>query len=118
MVWEWRSQTYIFNQQGLYHNAESVDFSQNGNIIALGGNDGKIRLFDTQSNFCFQTFSEHISKVTDLKFSSKLNTLVSCSLDGTVRAFDTLRYRNFRVMRADMNVQFSCLAVDPSGEVP
>ena len=94
-----------------------MDFSPNGNTIALGGNDGKIRLFDTNSYFCYQTFSEHISKVTDLKFSTKLNTLVSCSLDGTIRAYDTLRYRNFRVMRADLSVQFNCLTIDPSGEV-
>jgi periodic tryptophan protein 2 len=86
-------------------------------MIALGGNDGKIRLFDTNSFFCFQTFCEHQSRISDLKFSPKLNTLISCSLDGTVRAYDTLRYRNFRTMKADTEVQFNCLAVDPSGEV-
>lgn len=92
-------------------------FKLNFKIIALGGSDGKIRLFDSKSNFCFQTFSDHNNKITDLKFSSKLNTLISCSLDGTIRAYDTLRYRNFRTMRADMEVQFNCLAIDPSGEV-
>ena len=53
----------------------------------------------------------------DLTFSPKRDTLISCSLDGTVRAYDTLRYRNFRVMKADLAVQFQCIAVDPSGEV-
>lgn len=30
-------------------------------IIATGGNDGKIKLWDTQSYFCYTTFSEHNS---------------------------------------------------------
>ena len=40
-----------------------------------------------------------------------------CSLDGTVRAFDLVRYRNFRVMVPPTTspAQFSCMAVDPSG---
>lgn len=53
-----------------------------------------------------------------MKFVPKSNnTLISASLDGTVRAYDTYRYRNFRIMKPDVPTQFSSLAVDPSGEV-
>jgi len=42
-------------------------------------------------------------------------------LDGTVRAYDLLRYKNFRTMTSDPQAataaQFVSLAVDPSGEV-
>jgi periodic tryptophan protein 2 len=34
-----------------------------------------------------------------------------------VRAFDLVRYRNFRTCTSPRPVQFNCLAVDPSGEV-
>lgn len=37
--------------------------------------------------------------------------------DGTVRAFDLVRYRNFRTCTSPRPVQFNCVAVDPSGEV-
>lgn len=43
--------------------------------------------------------------------------LVRCKQDGTVRAFDLVRYRNFRTFTTPRPVQFTCLAVDPSGEV-
>lgn len=43
--------------------------------------------------------------------------VVSASLDGTVRAFDTSRYRNFRTFTAPRPTQFSCMAVDHSGEL-
>ena len=33
-----------------------------------------------------------------------------------MRAFDLVRYRNFRTFTTPRPVQFTCLAVDPSGE--
>jgi periodic tryptophan protein 2 len=43
--------------------------------------------------------------------------LFTASLDGSVRAWDLLRYRNFRTFTAPSRLGFSCIAVDPSGEV-
>jgi len=118
MVWEWRSQTYILNQEGLYYDVSVMDYSPNGNVLATGSHDGKIKLWDTKTFLCFATFEEHSSKVTGLKFlQNNQNTLISCSLDGTCRAFDSLRYRNFRTMTPNVNAQLNCLAVDPMGDI-
>jgi periodic tryptophan protein 2 len=43
--------------------------------------------------------------------------MFTSSLDGSVRAWDLLRYRNFRTFTAPSRLGFSSLAVDPSGEV-
>lgn len=43
------------------------------------------------------------------------NAVLSASLDGTVRAFDLTRYRNFRTLTAPTPTQFISLAVDQSG---
>ena len=43
--------------------------------------------------------------------------MFSASLDGTIRAFDLIRYRNFRTFTSPESTQFSCLAVDPSGDI-
>ena len=43
--------------------------------------------------------------------------MLSASLDGTVRAFDLVRYRNFRTLTTPNPVQFVSLACDPAGEV-
>lgn len=45
------------------------------------------------------------------------NCLLSASLDGTVRAWDLLRYRNFRTFIAPSSKQFVSLAADQGGEV-
>jgi periodic tryptophan protein 2 len=41
--------------------------------------------------------------------------VVTASLDGTVRAFDLVKYRNFRTMTTPKPAQFSCLAIEAGG---
>eukprot|EP01017_Pseudomicrothorax_dubius_P008801 TRINITY_DN12918_c0_g1_i1.p1 TRINITY_DN12918_c0_g1~~TRINITY_DN12918_c0_g1_i1.p1 ORF type:complete len:458 (-),score=80.59 TRINITY_DN12918_c0_g1_i1:514-1887(-) len=38
-------------------------------------------------------------------------------MDGTVRAYDAMRYRAFRVLKPDSPNQLTSLAIDPSGEI-
>lgn len=85
-------------------------------MVATGGSDGKVRLWDRKSGFCFSTFEEHESTVTDVKFSNQ-TTLLSVSLDGSVKAYDTVKYKCFRTLRPDSKCQLQCLAVEASGEV-
>ncbi|XP_065369426.1 periodic tryptophan protein 2 homolog [Calliphora vicina] len=117
MVWEWQSEQYIMKQQGHSSEMSCVSYSPDGQYIATGGEDSKVKLWNTQSGFCFVTFSEHTSGVTGVQFSRSKKFLVSCSLDGTVRAFDIIRYRNFRTFTSPTPVQFSCVAMDFSDEL-
>ncbi|EDV24827.1 uncharacterized protein TRIADDRAFT_50274 [Trichoplax adhaerens] len=112
LVWEWQSQTYILKQQGHYYDMNVLSYSPDGQIIATGGDDGKVKLWNTSSGFCFVTFSEHNSSITGLAFKSNGQVVVSASLDGTVRAFDLIRYRNFRTFVSPFPTQFSCLGLD------
>ena len=43
--------------------------------------------------------------------------VISSSLDGTVRAFDMTRYRNFKTLTTPRPVQLSCVTVDSSGDL-
>lgn len=117
LVWEWRSETYVLKQQGHYFDLNVVDYSPDGRIIATGADDAKLKLWDTTSGFCYVTFTEHEAPVTGVKFAANGQAVVSCSLDGTVRAFDLNRYKNFRVMTTPEPVQFISLALDLSGQI-
>lgn len=116
LVWEWQSEQYIMKQQSHTSEINSIDYSPDGQFIASGGADGKLKLWNINSGFCFVTFSEHTSAITAVKFSATKNFVVSASLDGTVRAYDIMRYRNFRTFTLAQAVQFSCVALDHSGE--
>lgn len=116
MVYEWQSESFILKQQSQYDSLRCLVYSPDGTKAVTGSADGAIKVWDTQSGFCIITFTQHTAEVTALKFSAR-NVLFSASLDGSVRAFDLKRYRNFRVFVAPERVQFSSLAVDPSGEL-
>ncbi|CAG7849860.1 Periodic tryptophan protein 2 AltName: Full=U three protein 1; AltName: Full=U3 small nucleolar RNA-associated protein 1; Short=U3 snoRNA-associated protein 1 [Serendipita indica DSM 11827] len=128
LVWEWQSQSYILKQQAHAHQSSSsishssithLSYSSTSQQIATSGSDGKVKLWSTQSGFCFVTFSEHSASVTGVEFAKRGQIIFSASLDGTVRGWDLVRYRNFRTFTSptERPVQFNCLAVDQSGEL-
>jgi len=117
LVWEWQSETYVMKQQGHGGAMQCLAYSPDGALVATGGTDAKVKLWNTSSNFCFVTFAEHEAAVTDLAFTPNGKVVVSSSLDGTVRAFDMARYRNFKTLATPRPVQLGCVAVDSSGDL-
>ncbi|KAK1121674.1 hypothetical protein K0M31_009985 [Melipona bicolor] len=116
LVWEWQSETYAMKQQGHSNNMNCLAYSPDGQYIVTGGDDGKVKLWNTMNGFCSITFQEHTSAITGVMFSHNRKFIVSASLDGTVRAYDLARYRNFRTLTSPRPVQFSCVALDSSDE--
>jgi len=117
-VWEWQSESYVLKQQGHYFaEVHALAFSPGGSVIATAGGDSKVKLWSPSSGFCFVTFTEHTAAVMDVAFVPHGRALVSASLDGTVRAFDMMRFRNFQTFVSPTPAQFGCVAVEPSGEM-
>lgn len=117
VVWEWRSETHILKQHSHALSANAVAFSQDGRAIATGSTDGRVKLWGVNNGFCIATFSDHEAAVSSVAFA-KNDVIVSASLDGTVRAFDTKRYRNFRTMVGPPpRRQFGSVASDLAGDI-
>ncbi|KAL8151638.1 hypothetical protein V2J09_021446 [Rumex salicifolius] len=117
LVWEWKSESYVLKQQGHYFDVNCLAYSADSQLLATGADDNKIKVWNVSSGFCFVTFPEHTNAVTGLHFLANNNCLLSASLDGTVRAWDLFRYRNFRTFTSPSPRQFVSLTADSSGEV-
>ena len=117
LVYEWQSESYILRQQGHFDSMNALSYSPDGSRIVTAADDGKIKIWDIVSGFCLATFDEHQSSVTGIAFAKKGQVMFSSSLDGTVRAWDLIRFRNFRTFTSTSRIQFSSVAVDPSGEI-
>lgn len=66
IVWEWQAQTYILKQQGIGSGLGDlrVCYGNDSSIVASGGQDSKVRLWNTQSGSCFVTFDQHTGPIT------------------------------------------------------
>jgi len=111
VVWEWRSETYVIKQRGhSYGTMACMSYSPDGIVIATGGNDGKIKLWNATSGFCYVTMEKsHTAPVTAIAFA-KSSVVVSASFDGTVKAHDLYRYRTFKTLTTPVPTQFISLA--------
>lgn len=116
LVWEWQSESYVLKQQGHFDAINALAYSPDGQRIVTAADDGRIKVWDAASGFCVVTFTEHTAGVTACQFSVR-SLLFTASLDGSVRAWDLVRYRNFKTFTAPTRLQFSSLAVDASGEI-
>lgn len=79
--------------------------------------DGKIKVWDIEFGFCIVMFIEYISGIIVCEFVKKGNVFFIVSLDGFIRVWDLIRYRNFRMFIVFERLFFFCMVVDLSGEV-
>jgi WD40 repeat protein len=69
----------------------SVAFDPDGRLLALGGLDGCIHLWDPERRTFRPVLKGHLAMVEVLTFSRDGRRLGSCSLDGTARLWDVAR---------------------------
>ncbi|MEM1241600.1 MAG: hypothetical protein AAGI45_17320 [Cyanobacteria bacterium P01_H01_bin.26] len=62
----------------------TVSFSPDGQFIASGGLDNKIKLWDSDGNLV-QTLEDHTDRITSLAFNPSSQVLISASGDNTLR---------------------------------
>ncbi len=67
----------------------TVAYSPQGNLLASGGDDNKVRIWDPQSGNLIRTLDGHTNDVLDLVWAPDGSWLASASDDKTIRIWDT-----------------------------
>jgi WD40 repeat protein len=102
-------------QLGHTNAIDALAFSPDGRLLASGGHDSIVKLWDVRTGSEFRALAGHGNTVTSLAFSRDGKTLVSASLDASIRFWDVESGKSIRVVQRPAGV--NCIAVSPDGRV-
>jgi WD40 repeat protein len=100
-------------------------FSSDSSRIALGGHNGKIFIYRTESGKLLQTLAGHEDAVTSLAFSPDGAILASGGQDGTIRLWDLQTRKEVRLLdrlsqdvrNSSVPVRIGCMDISPDGSL-
>ncbi|MBT9312740.1 toll/interleukin-1 receptor domain-containing protein [Leptothoe kymatousa] len=92
----------------------SAVYGPDGQLIASGGFDHVVRLWDAQGNPVGSPFQGHTDDIWSVAFSPDGQTLASASSDGTVRLWD-LEGNNLGVFLTERDSHVKTVAFSPDG---
>jgi hypothetical protein len=93
----------------------SVVFSPNGKLLASGGQDGTMRLWDIATGKVVRRFKGHEKPVSSVAFSSGGKLLASGSQDKTVRLWDPTGGKQLHVLQGHAD-GVQAVALSPDGK--
>lgn len=70
---------FCFCEQGHRYDVCALAYSPNGTAVVTGGDDGKVKVWQTTTGFCTVTFTEHTAPVRSAIFA-KGGNVVCCPL--------------------------------------
>ena len=102
---------------GREHNGKvnAVAWSPNGSILATGGQDGTVRLWNSEGSVNYAVLRGHTSEIYSVAFSPDGNTLASGGLDKTARIWNVNTQGHLRTINRP-NSALS-LAFHPSKQI-
>jgi WD40 repeat protein len=100
------------------NNVDAVAFQPNGTLLASGGHDGKVRLFDLVKNVQLKEITAHVEKnvpntIYTVAFTADGKQLITSSLDNSLKLWDVASGNLIREFKAHKVKDFEKGHQDP-----
>jgi WD40 repeat protein/serine/threonine protein kinase/tetratricopeptide (TPR) repeat protein len=116
--WEWRYQWRLAHSElrMLKHPSVRVVFSPDGRLVASGGNNGTVKLWNTASGQEMWTHPAHIGQVRGVAFSPDGQIVASGGFDGPVTLWDAPSGKKLRTLKGHTNKIYG-IVFSPDGRL-
>jgi len=94
---------------------EAAAMSPDGRLIASGGMDHNVKLWDLSEARELRILSRHLNNVTSISFSPDGRIVASASFDGTIKLVETETGKSLRTLTS-FSSAVSALAFSPDGQ--
>ena len=105
-----------FTLYGHTDGVNCVAYSPNGQLIASGGVDGTIRIWDATTGESIRVLQKHTKAVTGIDFDPEGKTIAACSLDDWVHVWDVTS-GNIVQSGARKQNGVTCVRFSPDGRI-
>ncbi|GAA5839598.1 hypothetical protein JCM9279_005995 [Rhodotorula babjevae] len=93
-----------------------VAWSPRGDLVASGGVDETVRVWDVQKGRCMRVLPAHSEPVSAVQFSRDGTMLVSCSWDGYIRIWDTSTGQCLKTLAHEDNTPVASVRFSPNSK--
>ncbi len=93
-----------------------IDLDSTGQLLAIGGDDHRVRLWDVRTKKMQATLQEHNDWVRGLAFSSDRSTLATIGQDGQIRLWNAANGSLVQTFQAPVRGS-RCLEFEPNAEL-
>ncbi|GAA5905794.1 hypothetical protein JCM8208_000901 [Rhodotorula glutinis] len=93
-----------------------VAWSPRGDLVASGGVDETVRVWDVQKGRCMRVLPAHSEPVSAVQFSRDGTMLVSCSWDGYIRIWDTSTGQCLKTLAHEDNTPVASVRLSPNSK--
>ncbi|GAA6049383.1 hypothetical protein JCM3770_007318 [Rhodotorula araucariae] len=93
-----------------------VAWSPRGDLVASGGVDETVRVWDVQKGRCMRVLPAHSEPVSAVQFSRDGTMLVSCSWDGYIRIWDTSTGQCLKTLAHEDNTPVANVRFSPNSK--
>ncbi|TNY24352.1 Wdr5 protein [Rhodotorula diobovata] len=94
-----------------------VAWSPRGDLVASGGVDETVRVWDVQKGRCMRVLPAHSEPVSAVQFSRDGTMLVSCSWDGYIRIWDTSTGQCLKTLAHEDNTPVASCRFSPNSKL-
>lgn len=116
-LWDWETGSLIANLEPVGGEANSVQFSPDGKILATGHQDQNVRLWDTETGDPIATLTGHTGTIWTLAFSPDGTQLASDGVDINTRLWDVATNTIVEVLCCHYEGPVVTLSFTPQGDV-